>query len=185
MAEQGRRRIDRVAAPDFLDGLDERSSEEILGMRDDCREEEARLSYTRRLLQARIDIARAEQARRRGDASGGLIESLPAILADDVSTRRSQPQARLAPVYVPGSGHDRRAEDRADAGLGQLPDLDDDELDELLRRTVGDERAVSDLRRRVLDHLDRLQDEIVARLKDGRMSTGDLGLQRGAHGRGA
>lgn len=175
MAEQRRRRIDRVAAPDYTDDLDARSSEELLAMRDECREEEMRLSYTRRLLQGRIDVARAEQARRRGESDAGLVESLPSILADRTSTRRGQPDARLSPVYVPDPEHDRRAEDAGDLGLAQLPDLSDEELEQLLERTTGDERAISDLRRRVLDNLDRLQDQIVARLKDGRLATADLG----------
>lgn len=174
MAQQGRRRIDRVAAPDFLDGLDGRSTGEVRAMRDECREEEARLSYARRLLHGRLDVARAEQARRRGESPGGLIEALPSILADRTSSRRGQAQARQAPVYTPGADHDRRAEDAEGLGLGQLPDLDDDELAALLERLDRDEQALSELRRRVLDHLDQLQDEIVARLRDGRIDPGDL-----------
>lgn len=174
MAQQGRRRIDRVAAPDFLDDLEARSTGEIRSMRDDCSEEEARLSYARRVLHGRIDIARAERARRRGETPGGLLDALPSILSDRTSSRRGQAHARSAPIYIPDADHDRRAEDAEGPGLGQLPDLDDDELDALLERLTADERALSELRRRILDHLDRLQDEIVARLRDGRIDPGDL-----------
>lgn len=173
MAQQGRRRIDRVAAPDFLDDLEHKPTSEVRAMRDECREEEERLSYARRLLQGRIDIARAEQARRRGDSTVGLIDALPSILADQTSTRRGQTQARPAPLYVPQTQHSRRAEDD-EADLARMPDLDDDALTELLARMTSDERALSDLRRRVLDHLDRLQEEIVARLRDGRIDPDDL-----------
>lgn len=175
MAQRGRRRIDRVAASDFLDGVEERPTDEVRAMRDDCREEEERLSYARRLLQGRIDITRAELERRRsGDsAGGGLIDTLPSILADRTSSRRGQSQARPSPLYVPADEHSRRADDDQ-ADLAQLPDLDDDALAELLARLTSDERALSDLRRRVLDHLDRLQDEIVTRLRDGRIDAADL-----------
>lgn len=173
MAQRGRRRIDRVVAPDFLDDLDERPTDVVRAMRDDCREEEERLSYARRLLQGRIDVARAEQARRAGGSAGGLIEALPSILADQTSTRRGRSQARPSPLYVPAVGHSRRADD-AETDLAQVPDLDDAALEELLQRMISDERALSDLRRRVHDHLDRLQDEIVARLRDGRIDAADL-----------
>lgn len=174
MQQRGRRRIDRVAASDFLDGLEDKPADEVRAMRDDARQEEERLSYARRLLQARIDIARAERARRRGEFTGDLIDALPSILADETSTRRGQAQARPAPVYMPADEHSRRADDAVQADLAQVPDLDDDSLAELLERMTSDERALSDLRRRVLDHLDRLQDEIVARLRDGRMNADDL-----------
>ncbi len=57
--EGRRRRIDRVTAPDYLDGLADRTAAaEIRAMRDDCRSEETRLSYARRVLQGQLDIAR-------------------------------------------------------------------------------------------------------------------------------
>lgn len=167
MAHQGRRRIDRVTAPDFLDGLEQRSLQELRTMREECRQEEPRLSYSRRLLQARIDIARAEAARRRGELSGGLLDALPSILADDDSRRRSQSQARVAEVYTPRDEQGRRDEDALadDSLLSRLPDMDDDDLAALEARTTSDERALSDLRRRVLDHIDRLEAEITDRLR--------------------
>lgn len=174
MTQQGRRRIDRVAAPDFLEGIEERSAQEIHAMRDECRQEEERLSFERRLLQARIDIVRAEQARRRGESTESLIESLPGILADDATSRRPETQARFSPVYSPDATHTRRAGDRAGPNLGELPDIEDRDLDQMLHRLVGDERAISDLRRRVLDHLDRLQAEVAARLQDGSLGADDI-----------
>lgn len=176
MAKQGRRRIDRVSAPDFLDGVEQRSPQELRSMRADCQEEEARLSYTRRLLQGRIDITRAEHGRRRGTMSGGLVDALPSILADESTGRRDQLHARRSPVYAPTEERGRRADDALadESGLGRLPDLDDDELDALLERLVAEERTVSTLRRQVLDHIDRLQDELVARLRSGALDMDQL-----------
>jgi hypothetical protein len=166
--EQRRRRIDRVTADDFLDGVEDKGPGELRAMRDDCREEEARLSYTRRLLQARLDIVRAELARRRGEDEGhSLVEELPDILADPNSTRRDQPHARLSPVYAP-SGDERRSEDRLtdDTAVGEVLDLDDEALASLAERLDGEEQTVSALRRTVLHALDRLQEELVARYRD-------------------
>ncbi len=174
MTQQGRRRIDRIAAADFLDGIEERPTDEIRTMRDECRLEEERLSYERRLLQGRIDIVRAEQARREGGDEGGLVDALPGILADDARSRSSQPLARLSPVYMPDPRQGRRSEDIGEISLGQLPDLDDAALDELVGRLVADERAISDLRRRVLDHLDRLQTEVATRVQGGSLGVDDI-----------
>lgn len=145
-------------------------------MRDECRLEEERLSFERRLLQGRIDIVRAEQSRRESGTSEELVASLTRILADGTHSRRGQPQARLSPVYSPDSdaGHSRRAGDSSDAVLGQLPDLNDDQLEELHHRLVADERAISDLRRRVLDHLDRLQVQVAAHVQNGRLGADDI-----------
>jgi hypothetical protein len=73
--DKQRRRIDRVTAPDFLDELEGRQPNEVRAMRDDCQAEEARLSYERRLLQGKLDIARAEAARRGTGEELGLIEA--------------------------------------------------------------------------------------------------------------
>ncbi len=164
-----RRRIDRVTAPDFLGGLEDKSVPEVRLMRDECREEESHLSFARRLLQARLDIVRATVARRgegggRGPSQGDLLHGLPDILADD-----RQPSAlgdaRIAPLHDPPAITGRRDEEKLlmDSSLGRLPELDDDELLDLVERLSVEERRVSDQRRCVLDRLDTLQAELVRR----------------------
>ena len=60
-----RRRVDRVLADDFLDDLDRaRLSTSCASAGNEAEQEEADLSYIRRLLQGRMDIVRAEQRRR-------------------------------------------------------------------------------------------------------------------------
>ncbi|MFP5299343.1 MAG: hypothetical protein ACLGHL_10190, partial [Actinomycetota bacterium] len=51
-----RRLVERIMDPSYLDGLAERSMEELRSMREECREGENELSFERRLCQARIDI---------------------------------------------------------------------------------------------------------------------------------
>src|SRR5690348_479128 len=78
------RRIDRLLASDYLLELPQRPIEEIREMRADAEQEETNLSYLRRLLQGRVDILRAELARRDGTGPGGsLVDALPQILADE------------------------------------------------------------------------------------------------------
>jgi hypothetical protein len=166
-ATHSRRRIDRVTDPDFLAGLGGRGVQELREMRDDCREEEAHLSFARKILQARLDIIRTVVARRgEGWNAEDLLEGLPEILAD-VAQPTTLGQTHVAPVTEPRgtTTGGRRTADWLilDASLGRVPDLDDEQLLELVDRLSAEERRVSDLRRVVLDHLDALQAELVRR----------------------
>ncbi|HEY0871271.1 MAG TPA: aerial mycelium formation protein, partial [Acidothermaceae bacterium] len=66
----------------YLDGLASLPLSEVRELRDQAEQEEADLSYLRRMLQGRVDIINAELPRRRGDAGGSIIDQLPRILAD-------------------------------------------------------------------------------------------------------
>ena len=73
----GRRRIDRVLAPGYLDGLKSLPIEEVRSLRQDAEQEETDLSYLRRMLQGRIDLVRAELGNREaGSASSSVLEQL-------------------------------------------------------------------------------------------------------------
>ena len=172
---RGQRRIDRVTDPDLAARIPDLDTGEVRVLRDECRDEESRLSYTRRVLQARADIVRAEVERRSGEgrSSEELLRDLPKILADQPSARRD---ARSLGVYEPDSGQGRREEDLliADAALSRLPELDEDELRDLATRVADGERRISDQRAVVLRHLDALQGELVARYRDGRADIGDI-----------
>jgi hypothetical protein len=175
MEQERRRRIDRVTADDFLDGLADRDLAEVRAMRDDCREEETRLSYARRLLHGQLDIVRAEQGRRSGGESGDLVETLSAILSDDPTPRSRD--ARTTPVYAPQEGgYGQRAHDTLvdDPAMGLIPDLSDEDLAELFSRLQTKEQHISLLRRTILDHLDALQDEVIRRYRDGSINVDDL-----------
>jgi hypothetical protein len=175
METERRRRIDRVTSEDYLDGLDAVSVPDIRVMRDDCREEEARLSYARRVIHGQLDIVRAEQARRSGDDSQGLVGTLTDILADEPAPRSRE--ARSAPLYAPTEGgYGQRSHDTLidDPALGQVPDLDDDELVALFERLSEKEAHISSLRRTVLDHLDALQDELIGRYRDGSVNVDEV-----------
>ena len=72
----GRRRIDRVLDPAYMQGVAYRTLEEVRALRDETAQEETDLSYLRRLLHGRIDIVHAERAQghgrlgRRGGVAG-------------------------------------------------------------------------------------------------------------------
>ena len=168
MEQQRRRRIDRVTSDDYLEGLDAVDLAGVRAMRDDCREEEASLSFARRVVHGQLDIVRAEQARRSGGGEEGLVGTLSEILADDPAPRSRE--ARSAPLFAPDEGgYGQRSHDTLvdDSALGRVPDLDDEELAALLQRLQEKEAHISTLRRTVLHHLDALQEEMIARYRDG------------------
>jgi hypothetical protein len=170
-----RRRIDRVAAPDLLDGVAARPTPELRSLRDDCRQEEERLSYARRVVQGQLDIARSEQERRSGGEGkdADLLSSLPRILADAPSAGARV--ARTVSFYTPEDDSRRSGDAVLDGpSLGQLPDLEDDELEVLIDRLEAEESQISELRHRVLVNLDGLQAELVRRYRDGIVSIDDI-----------
>lgn len=173
--QQGRRRIDRVLRPDYLDGLEQRDAAEVRAMRDECREEEAQLSYVRRVLQGQLDIALVELSRR-GEDSGrdaGLVADLPSILSE--GPRPGQRDARSMSFYEPDDPGRRMGDaERFAAQIGKVPEAGDAELVALVEDLRATERRVSDQRRGVLDRLDRLQAELVRRYREGVVSIDDL-----------
>jgi hypothetical protein len=175
MEQERRRRIDRVTSDDYLADIGNADVPTIRSMRDDCREEETRLSFARRVLHGQMDIVRAEQRRRSGDDDTGLVGALSEILADDPAPRSRE--ARSAPMYAPeDGGYGQRAHDTLvdDAQLGQVPDLSDEELVALSDKLQEKEAHISSLRRTVLEHLDGLQDELIKRYRDGNVDVDEV-----------
>lgn len=166
------RRLQRITAPDYLADLSAASPTQIRAMRDECRAEERRLSFIRRVLQGHLDLALAEVARRSGDEQTPLVTRVTHALTGSTGAARS---ARAVGLYAPA--------DAADAGIdaetARLPDVDDAELAALVERLSERERALSDQRTVLLANLDRLQDELVARYRADRTAieeaTGTLG----------
>lgn len=172
----GNRRLDRVTDPELPGSLGTLGTDEVRTLRDEGRGEEARLSYVRRLLHGRIDIARAEVARRGGD-DRALLARLPEILTSHGGQTGGPGDARSLRVYHPDEGQPRRRRDDHlpdEAALSRLPQMSDEELAGFVERLAATEREVSDQRAKVLAHLDLLQAELVARYRDGRATIDEV-----------
>ncbi|MBV2152552.1 ABC transporter substrate-binding protein [Kitasatospora sp. SUK 42] len=160
-------------------------------LRRETLEQEADLSYLRRLLHGRMDILRAELDRRPGGGparSAGtgwaeavgeepghdLLDRLPAILTDAPSSvRRSARHVTLGPPRT------RESRLEADALMGdvQLADLAAHPAEELLaalERLRAHEREVSGRRQRLLRTADGCNAEITRRYRDGEARVDDL-----------
>lgn len=199
----GRRRIDRVLGAGFLDGLGELPLEELRARRRDAEQEEADLSYVRRMLQGRADLLRAELDRRSGAAPdsgpgaaqapartapadpavaashGGddadLVARLTAALTDPAG-RSDHGLGRFLTVEPSRVDEHRRSVEQliADVGVSDAGGQTEDDLRAALARVEEVERGVSGTRRKVQDVMDALTAEVGRRYQDGRARVEDL-----------
>jgi hypothetical protein len=168
MTHPGRRRIDRVLADDFLTQIEGRTLEDLRSMRADAEQEEADLSYIRRLIQGRIDILRAELSRRETGSSGSIIDDLPRILAEE-GRPGAHGLGRHAAVEPSRVDEHRRYVEAlvADVGISDVTAQSPDELRAALLRLEAEEEQVSADRRLVQHAMDACAGEMMRRYRDG------------------
>jgi anti-sigma-K factor RsiG len=165
----GNRRIDRVLSEGYLDGLTDMPLSEVRELRNEAEQEEADLSYLRRLLQGRVDIIRAELARRRGEfgESESIIDQLPNILADDRGPARGL--GRHTVIEPSRVDEHRRLVERlvADSDLSALAGRTADQLEETIARFGEHEKEISEQRHKVQAVMDACAAEITRRYREG------------------
>ncbi|WP_329381574.1 AmfC protein [Streptomyces sp. NBC_01351] len=149
---------------------------ELRALRRDAQRDEADLSYVRRLLQGRIDILRAELARRADPEApvADRVDRLSEILADAPSSRSAS--ARHVTLGTPHSEEYRllAAEMLADVELSDLSARTDDELYDGMARLVRYEQQVSRRRRQLQRTVDDCSAEITRRYREGEAQVDDL-----------
>lgn len=171
---RGTRRIDRVLAEDFLDGIQAAPLDDVRALRAEAEQEEVDLSYLRRMVQGRLDVLSAERARRNG-SGGNLVESLAAILADEPRTpaRGLGRHSALEPSRV--SSTRRHVEALlADVQLSDVGESDDGALQGALEVLAEEERLLSGKRKQVQTVMDACSAEITRRYRDGEADVATL-----------
>ena len=173
----GRRRIDLVLAEDFLVDIDSVDLDDVRTRRREAEQEDADLSYVRRMLQGRMDILRAELSRRAGGGDK-IVEHLSGVLAD--SARSDHGLGRFLRVEPSRVDEHRRLVEQiiADVGVSDVEHHTDDELRESLGRLEGFEHSISEDRHAVQTVMDALTAEVAARYKSGAASVDDLLAER-------
>lgn len=164
----GKRRIDRVLDPEFIQGLDALEMEELRRRRDLCRAEREYLSLVRRLLHGRRDILQAELERRRtGDRTGSLVDQLAATLAD-APVGPSRGEAPVVTIPEEELTLARRRVERllSDSRLSDLDAMSDEDLEASVSRIDEEEGMVSETRGRVFLVHDALQEELKGRWRE-------------------
>ncbi|MFF3739961.1 aerial mycelium formation protein [Streptomyces sp. NPDC002566] len=152
---------------------------ELRTLRRDAQRDEADLSYVRRLLQGRIDILRAELARRApaavpAPAEASMVARLPEILTDAPARHRSS--ARHVTLGTPYSEEYGRlaAEMLSEVELSDLDARTDEELHEAMARLVRYEEQVSSRRQGLQRTADGCGAEITRRYREGEAQVDDL-----------
>ena len=170
----GRRRVDRVLGEGFLDDLADLSLKELRDRRHDAEQEDADLSYIRRLLQGRLDIIRAERERRATAAGEKVVDHLSEVLGD--GQRSNHGSGRYLKVEPSRVAESRRRVEQliADPHLSDMDTLTDGEIAEAYEEISNHEQAVSELRHRVQVSMDTLTAEVARRYRDGGASVDDL-----------
>lgn len=165
--DEHRRRIDEVLDRTFLNALGEIGPEVLRERLRDARSEEDAVSYIRRNLHGRLDLLRAElESRRGGEDRRPAVDALLTSLASaGGSSRGTHAGLGLRAAAVAGR---RRAEQiLGEDHLARLPDLEDDEIEDIAARVERTERQLSDQRHRLHEVIEVLEAELARRYKSG------------------
>lgn len=169
---QNKRRIDRILEGEYLVDLGGRSIEDIRIMKSDISEEEALVSYERRMLHGRLAILRAELTRRAGGGEGAsIVEMLPQILADENHQNRGS--FPMGDPSLPDNPTRRVSKLVSDDTLANLAQLTDAQVQHHIDELEAAERETSSVRASVLHVLDELNREIARRYASGEVDPGD------------
>ena len=174
--------VDELLDPAFLESAVRRSMTDVRQLRRQAEQEEVNLSYTRRLLQGRLDIVRRELQRRSEHDGRSLVDLLPEILAEKGrgpahGRRRHQTVQPHAPEeyeswvnsLTPG------------IDVTAVSDLSDAKLEKAARALAAAEKDLSERRRGVQQVMDALAGELGRRYRDGEADVAALLADEGRH----
>lgn len=158
--------MDRVLDPAFVADMGDIAVEELRERRDMARQEEADLSYLRRMLQGRIEIVGAELVSDEADSDQSLVDRLTSVLTLSVPSQGGQARVTQEPTRM--EENQRYAERLvADVGLSASARVDGEQAALVLRRLKQEERSVSELRAQVHDVIHALTMELGNRYRTG------------------
>jgi hypothetical protein len=165
--------LDRLLAPDYLDGIETRSLDQVRAMRTECQEAETVVSYLRRVVQGRLDVVHSFlDHHHTGQSVGDLaaaVQDLSAIIGSGPA--RPQGYGRLPSQMSPDmekADLTREIDAVLDAEeIGKLPTMSEEELRAIAERLTVIEKRISDERRSLHERIDALQAQIVSRYKTG------------------
>ena len=162
-----------------LEGLEQRSTEEVRAMRAECQPLEAQVSYVRRLAQGRLDIVDAELDRRHGGRPPSDLAEMVAALPDTLGRHLTAPGSGRRPTTIEPIEPDPALVEPLDRildvdALGSLPSRSDDDLVQIRAGLAGVEADLSARRKLLFERLDALSAEITRRYRTGEASVESL-----------
>ena len=173
--------VDALLEPGFLEGAESRPMAEVRQLRRRAEQEEVNLSYTRRLLQGRLDIVRRELQRRADKDGRSLLDLLPEILSEKGrgpahGLGRHQTVQPSAPEE-----NESWVNGLTDVDLSAISELPDAELERAARALAEAEKGLSERRRGVQTVMDGLAGELGRRYRDGEADVAALLADEGRH----
>ena len=167
-APAGGAAVDALLAPAFLESATQQPMAEVRRLRREAEQQEVNLSYTRRLLQGRLDIVRRELQRRAEDDGRSLVDLLPEILSEKgrgpahglgrhQTVQPSAPEEYESWVNSLTKGVD----------ISAIQTLTDAKLQKAARALAEAEGDLSERRRGVQQVMDGLAAELGRRYRDG------------------
>lgn len=160
--------VDELLDPAFLASAVQRSMTDVRRLRRQAEQEEVNLSYTRRLLQGRLDIVRRELQRRSEHDGRSLVDLLPEILAEKGRGpahglgRHQTVQPHAPEEYESWVNSLTRGVD-----MSAISELADAKLEKAARALAEAEKGLSERRRGVQQVMDALAAELGRRYRDG------------------
>ena len=174
--------VDELLDPGFLENALSQPMTEVRRLRRVAEQEEVNLSFTRRLLQGRLDIVRRELQRRAEDDGRSLVDLLPEILSEKGrgpahGLGRHQTVQPAAPEeyeswvnsLTPG------------VDVSSVTELTDAKLERAARALTQAESGLSERRRGVQAVMDALAAELGRRYRDGEADVAALLADEGRH----
>jgi hypothetical protein len=167
-APAGGAAVDALLAPAILENATAQSMSEVRRLRREAEQQEVNLSYTRRLLQGRLDIVRRELQRRAEHDGRSLVDLLPEILAE----KGRGPAHGLGrhQTVQPAAPEDYESWVKSltpGVDLSAVPALSDAELQQAARALAAAEGSLSERRRGVQQVMDGLAAELGRRYRNG------------------
>lgn len=175
MAEESTR-LDEILSDGYAEGIESLPIDELRTMKRECDEEEAALSYARRLLQGKIDLLRAELTNRNGEPANG-DDASPADIAEVLgSSGPREFRGRIPRILVPPETRETRRVLAllAEPTMVSLETVRDDELQDAEARLAAMESEISEIRSRVHVQIDVVESEIARRYADGEIDVNEI-----------
>ncbi|MBM7806108.1 hypothetical protein JOD57_001945 [Geodermatophilus bullaregiensis] len=174
--------VDALLAPGFLEGVDSRPMSEVRVLRRRAEQEEVNLSYTRRLLQGRLDIVRRELQRRAEHDGRSLLDLLPEILSEKGrGPAHGLGRHQTVQPASPGDYESWVNGLTPDVDLSAVPELPDADLERAARSLAAAEGSLSERRRGVQQVMDTLAGELARRYRNGEADVAALLADEGRH----
>ena len=172
--------VDELLAPGFLENATQSSMAEVRRLRRQAEQEEVNLSYTRRLLQGRLDIVRREMQRRAEDDGRSLVDLLPEILSEKGrGPAHGLGRHQTVQPHAPEEYESWVNSLTAGIDVSAISDLSDAKLQKAARALADAESGLSERRRGVQQVMDALAGELGRRYRDGEADVAALLAEEG------